>query len=390
MKRVIVLVAFVIAFLSLLSCASTQVAAPQSAASKEDKEGSLRGTVSTQSSGGWEEEWNKIVAAGKKEGRVVLYSTVGVDARTALGEAFTKKYGIQLEGISGAGAQMTQKLLFERKAGLYLADVSIGGLIRILGDLKPAGALARLDPVLVLPEVKDPKFWYRGQLPWLDSENDHITLRMSLSVNTAFVINTSFVRPEEMRSVKDLLNPKWKGKIIMGDPTVASASATWFSFTVRSFGADFMRQLVKQDPMVLRDERLMAEWVAKGKYAVGLGIKNEHVYEMIKAGAPLVKYAPQETYLTSSGSCISLVNNALHPNAAIVFINWILSKEGQTVYSKLMEEQSAREDVNSDFLEMSGRRQPGVEYAQDSVELALLRVEHLELAKDIFKPLITR
>lgn len=390
MKRAILLLTLSMVFLSVLACTPKRASPGQTAVSLEDKAAGSGGTVPAQSAGGWEEKWNKIVAAGRKEGKVVLYSTIGVDARNAIGDAFNKKYGIQLEGVSGAGAQITQKLLFERKASLYLADVSIGGLIRILGDLKPAGALERLDPLMMLPEVKEPRFWYRGQLPWLDGENEHITLRMSLSVNTAFIINTAFVKPEEMRSVKDLLNPRWKGKIIMGDPSVASASATWFSFTVRSFGDDFMRQLVKQEPMVLRDERLMAEWVAKGKYPVGLGIKNEHVYEMIKAGAPVVKYAPLETYLTSSGSCISLINKAAHPDAAVVFINWLLSREGQTVYSKVMEEQSAREDVSPDFLEPSGRRQPGVEYAQDSVELALFRVEHLELAKEIFKPLIAR
>lgn len=387
MKRVILVLALSVMFLSAAACAPKEAPA-QAPIPAQAAVAPLPKVVPAREA--WEEEWSRTLAAAQKEGTVVLYGTVGVQGRAALATAFKERYGIRLEGISGAGALMTEKLLSERRAGLYLADISIGGLIRILGDLKPAGALDRLDPVLILPEVKDPRLWYRGQLPWLEGEDDHITLRMSLSVNTAFTINTDMVKREELQSVKDMLNPKWKGKIVMGDPSVASAAATWFSFTTRQFGDGFMRELVKQEPMVLRDERLMAEWVARGKYAIGVGIKNEHVYEMIKAGAPLVKYAPRETYLTSSGSCVSLVNRAAHPNAAKVFINWLLGKEGQTIYSKMMEEQSAREDVPVDFLDPSGRRQPGVEYAQDSVELAQKRVEHLQLAKEIFKPLIAK
>lgn len=383
MKRVIGLV-IVILVLATFACGPKEI--PSTGSNRALSSIPSAKTGETTGLNNQQGDWEKMVSAARKEGKVVIYGTMGVDVKNALNAAFKEKYGISLEGISGSQGLIDEKIVREYKNGLNLSDVHIGGLTGIVGDLIPAGVLEPLAPVLILPEVKEPAFWYRGQIPWLDGDKDMLTFRMSLSVNTAFTVNTSIAQPSELRSLKDLLRPAWKGKIVMGDPSVPSAASTWFSFTVRKLGEDFQRELVKQQPMILRDERLIAEWVARGKYPVGLGVKNEYVYELIKAGTSLVKYAPQETYLTSSGSCISLIKKAPHPNAARVFINWLLSKEGQSLYSRMMQEQSAREDVPADFLELGGRRQPGVEYIQDSIEWAQKRVEYLALAREFYRP----
>src|SRR3990167_8066118 len=84
-------------------------------------------------------------------------------------------------------------------------------------------------------------------------------------------INTEHVNQDEVKSYYDLLNPKWKGKIVMSDPTINGTGGS--AFAVLGFqllNLDFFRQLSRQELMITRDERLMVDWVAKGKYAMVL------------------------------------------------------------------------------------------------------------------------
>lgn len=125
----------------------------------------------------------------------------------------------------------------------------------------------------------------------------------------------------------------------------------------------FLRDFGKQTPLFTRDVRILMEWVARGKYPIGLGIKPELVTEFIKAGAPVSNNPVAEgTYTSSRG--IALVKNGPNPNAAKLFLNWLASREGQIVASKAYGMQSAREDIPTDFLDNYEVRKPGVKYVQ--------------------------
>src|ERR671925_2366382 len=115
------------------------------------------------------QEWEKILAAGKKEGKVAVIGPVGADRRDVLVEPFQKKYGITVEYFADRGAGIGPRLSTERGAGQYLWDVTVTGTTTGLVTLLPAGMLDPMEPALVLPDVKDPKQWRGGSLEFLDA-----------------------------------------------------------------------------------------------------------------------------------------------------------------------------------------------------------------------------
>lgn len=220
---------------------------------------------------------------------------------------------------------------------------------------------ARLDDALILPEVKDPKAWWSGSLLWVDRK--HFSLAFNAYSLPAYAINTEMVKPEELKSYRDLLDPKWKGKIIINDPTIAGIGEKGLSFVLVTMGVDFVKDLAKQEPFIVRDQRLQVEWLAQRKFPIGLFCKSDPIAEFVKAGAPIKELIPIEGQALTSGSGnLPLVDGAAHPYAASLFINWLLSKEGQILFSKASLVQSAREDIPTDYLDPVKLRQPGVKY----------------------------
>ncbi len=333
----------------------------------------------------WQTGWDRAVRGARDEGNIVIASLVAETARQSLAENFKAKFGLTAEFVSGRPAEFAPKILAERRAGLYLEDMMIGGGETGLSTLKPAAALDRLDPVLLLPEVVDGKAWYSGNLPWFDK--DHTVLSFIASAQPAIIINTTLVKPGEIKSFRDLLDPKWKGKIILGDPTVGGSGNGIFSAMVEGImDVNFVRSLAKQEPVIAKDERLLGEWLARGKYPIAMGIGTETVTEFMRAGAPIDIVTPVEgTYVSASTGVVLLLRNAPHPNAATVVINWLLSKEGGTVFSNAIGGQSARVDVPTDFLHPSRVRQPGGKYLMTGDEDYIAKkTDNLKLAKEIF------
>lgn len=321
-----------------------------------------------------------------------MYIAAGGEARTALIRAFNEKYGIKVEAISASGRELATKILTERKAGLYLGDVYVGGAKTQVTPFKPEKVLDPLEPVLILPEVTDPKKWWNERLPWVDP--DHMIFTFTLYPGTTYAINTTMVKKEEVKSYKDLLDPRWKGKIVMGDPTLAGGPVQkWFValaydvIKIESMsGMDFMRALAKQEPAILKDRRLQVEWVAHGKYPITIAPDTPSMTDFINAGAPIAYVNPVEgNFLTSGYGGVSLINRAPHPNAARVFINWLLTKEGQMVYTRALPYNSTRLDVPTDHIDALKLRQPGVAYVNLENEDYLLKEDARgAIAKEIF------
>ncbi len=193
---------------------------------------------------GWEAEWEKTLQAAKKEGKVVIYASTGAAAaRDMLIKNMREKYGVDVEMIVGRGNETSQKIFSERRAGLFLADAYIGGPTTIITVFIPAGIFDPIEKSLILPEVYDPKYWRGNKLHYLDK--GRYVIRWAANVNQPLAINTSMVKIEEMTSFMDLLNSKFKGKIIMNDPSSAGNGQDFFYFVgVKIMGLDFMRQFL--------------------------------------------------------------------------------------------------------------------------------------------------
>ncbi len=383
MRRMLYLAALII--ISIISCAPP--AAPVSTGEKNIN-GAPTGMKENPQTvkEDWQIKWDKVIPGAKKEGKVTIYGPGG-DIRVALIKAFNEKYGITVDYLGATGPEVAARILAERRSGLYLPDVLLGASSPVITTLKPSGHLAPMEPVLILPEVTDPKLWWNNELPWVDK--GRYIMAFAPKVTPPLIINTEIVKPDEVKSLRNLLDPKWKGRLVMSDPTIFGPGQFFISAQAELLGVDFLRQLAAQEPALSRDKRLIAEWVAKGKYPVGIAA-GEAVEELIGAGAP-VRYmlTSEPTHMTAGSAFLSLPNNSPHPNASTLFINWLLSKEGQTVYTEISKQQSAREDVPVTKVNPAVIRQPGVKYFKTDTEEFLLKgAEQLQMGRDIFGSLI--
>lgn len=337
-------------------------------------------------------EWDRTLKAAKKERRVVVYAggSIGLPLRESL-PLIKKKFDLELDIISARGAELSGKLVQERTNGIYMTVVFLTGSNSLFGTIKKSGATEPLDSTLILPEVKDPDLWYSGKIPWADE--DHHIFRFFAYPSPEITINTNLVAPGELQSYYDLLLPKWKGKIIMSDPTVVGSGFNSFSTMIMNkvLDLDFYRQLIRQDLQLTRNLRLQMDWVARGKVAITLG--SEGIAEYRAAGAPVAEIIPEEgAYMSSGTGSIVLMNRSPHPDAARVIINWVLTKEGQTIMQNVIGSQSARVDIRTEGVDPSRLRQPGVKYhiGANSVEKWVLQEQdkYLEMAREVFAPLL--
>ncbi len=295
-------------------------------------------------------DWVKVLQAAKKEGKVVVSFPSSAELRKQAHAAFTKRYGIELELIVGRGSAAIRRIVEENKAGLRYFDIHVGGTNSIVRGLLGNNLLEPVEPSFILPEVKDPKQWWGGHM-WIDNAQRYI-LGLQAYITEGIWYNTELVKREELGSYEALLNPKWKGKIGFLDPRNPGAGDSNWSFMWMIKGEDYLRKLVAQDLMLSRNQRLLAESVAKGKIAMSVGLTHYSYLPFIKAGLP-VKAAPRpkEGFYGSGGSGnLTILKNPPHPNAAKVFVNWLMSKEGQGIWVKAMGQGTRRLDVDTKWL----------------------------------------
>lgn len=348
----------------------------------------------------WQAQWERTISAARKEGRFNIFTTT--EATKIVIEVFKKdyfsKYGIDSEIISGGGGELAAKLIAEQRAGIFTTDLYLGGGNTQVARLKPAGIYSPLSEALILPEVKNPDAWLDNSLPFIDK--DAIIFSLARYPSQIILINSDMAKPEELQSYQDLLQPKWKGKIMMRDPTKTGGSLKWFSAMVEEsfgpiLGMAYMRELAKQELVIMANERLAAEWLVRGKYPIALNIGMDIILEGFKKEGirvPVDQHTPREGgYSTTGGNNLTLLTKAPHPNATRVFLNWLLSREGQIEWSKASGKHSTRVDIPSPE-EINPRilaRQTGIKYVfMDSEELLLKTDEYIKLSQQVFGHLV--
>lgn len=382
-RKPVILAVFFITIMSI-GCAGNVTPPPVSTVQPPQVTG-------TPSRAAWEVEWEGTIAAAKKEGQVMVYAIPGPEVRSALAQAFKSKFGIEVEFVAATGPELTRKLITERQAGLYLGDVILGGASTLVTSMKPEGLLAPMKPALLLPNVIDPRMWQGGVLPFLDKETS--SMGLTSQYNAGLIRNTDMVKEGAVGSFMDLLKPEWKGKVVMFDPTVSGGGNNLMgAWVLGIWGADqtkeYLKGLVQQELILTRDPRLHVEWVARGKYPLGLGAWTDHMAAFMRDGAPILPVKMAEGgYVTSGPGGLALLNKPAHPAAATVFINWLLSQEGQAVFSKAFGSPSKRLDVSIADIHPSLILAAGEKAYFEDEEGILARGRLMTMAKEVMAPL---
>jgi iron(III) transport system substrate-binding protein len=317
------------------------------------------------------QEWDKTVAAAKKEGRLNLY--VGRYGTEPLLDEFRKEYpDVKISSVNGQGSQLGARILAEARAGKIIADVYSGGASTNYNLLYKGKVLDSIKAALILPEVVDQAKWYGGAHFYADGEGEHIFVYIANPSTSGLYYNTTLVNPKDFKSYWDLLNPKWKGKIVSQDPTGNGMGPVLvFYYKNPEIGPEFVKRFFgAMDITYGRDRRQITDWLASGKFSICLACR-----EATKAkgqGLPVEEFETGEwkegIYITSGGGSMSLIKGAPHPNAARVFINWFLSRKGQTALQKYPDlygetpPNSRRIDVPKDDLPLESKLVKGRKY----------------------------
>lgn len=367
---------------------ATSPAPSKSSAASSSAAPSASSAAQAPASEDWKAEWDQTVAAAKKEGKLVLAGPRGELYRTAAA-AFQKAYPeIQLEFSGIDGGDFAPKVLTERQAGQYLWDVHQGGSGTMQKELKPKGVLDPIKPAFILPEVKDVSKWLGGdELSWMDNEKQYIFFlegRLSFVVH----VNRDVVPASDLSNHDQLLDPKWKGKIVAADPRGGSGStskAVMYLLAVK--GEDYIRKLLSHN-LVLQQGRGIVEALARATSPIGLGVNSADIEQFQREGVgkniqPLDPKSAPGAYLSGGFGNLTLVNKAPHPNAAKVYINWLLSKEGQTAYVQATGNNSRRLDVTGPA---ETAPDPKVKYLDINGEGTIpLRDKSVEIAKELIR-----
>lgn len=335
----------------------------------------------------WEQRWENTLAEAKKEGTVMAYVNWRPEIRIAISQAFKQKHGIDVEFVGfGRAADMMAKVKTEQTAGLYIVDIFGAGSF-LVNTMKPAGLLGNLEPLLILPEIIEPKAWRGGEVPFMDK--DKTAMAMIASLQRYILYNTELVKEGEITTYKDLLKSQYKGKITINDPTITGSGNAFISHLAfhlwgKEEAANFLKQLLQLEPVITRDNNLQVEWVARGKYAIALGPEMATVGKFLNLRAPLSLVVVKEgAFISAAAGGVAIPTRLSNPRAATIFLNWLLSKEGQSVAYTGFEAPSNRIDVPLEGIQASLIPQSGEKLYLDSEDYIKFRGESPQWAKDI-------
>lgn len=259
---------------------------------------------------------DRLVQDGaRKEATLSVYTSLNPKDAAPIIEAFEKKYGIKVSLWRASGEKMVQRALTEARAGRFTPDVfeSDGVEVEIL-------AREKLLAPFLSPSFKDlpPGAFPKHRLYVADRFNFF-----------TIAYNTHLVKPEEVpNTYQDLLAPRWAGKI-----GIEANDSDWFAGLVKSMGEKeglaFFRKLADSRPQVRTGHTLISELVAAGEIPIAAAVYNHAVERLAQAGAPIRWKALAPTM--GRPGAIGLAGNAPHPYAALLFADFMLSVEGQTL-----------------------------------------------------------
>ena len=315
----------------------------------------------------WKKDWEQTLAAAKKEGQVTIY----IYRYEGLLHDFKRDYpGINVVSVTGRGSEMTNRLMAERRAGRFIADVYSGGTNSLYNTLYKGKALDPLKPLLILPEVTDTSKWYGNEHRYADPEGKYIFSFIGSASNAQLAYNTKIVDPKEFKSYWDTVNSKWKGKIVSLDPRDTGLGATMqFYYYSPEIGPEYLKKFFGgMDIIYAKNFRQMTDWLAQGKFAICMGCKDS--MRAKNQGLPVEDFDTNRwkegSSFSAGGGSMAYMNQAPHPNAAKVFINWFLSRKGQMALQKLGDvddpANSRRIDIPKDDIPPDNRLQAGVKY----------------------------
>jgi len=341
----------------------------------------------------WQSEWEKVTAAAKKEGQLNLY--VGRYGQAALLDEFRKEFPeIKIVSVNGSGNQLATRIAAEVRAGKTIADIYSGGPNSSYSVLYRGKMLDSIKSAFILPEILDESKWLGGKHVFSDREGRFVFVYVALPGSRGLAFNANLVNPKDFKSYWDLTLPKWKGKITSQPITETGLSAhLQFYYYSPDLGPEFIKRAFGAMDITFGDRRTITDWLAVGKYAICHGCRQ--VDKAQSQGLAVDDFDTGDWKegepLSTGGGSISLIKGGPNPNAARLFINWFLSRKGQTAMQKSNDlygehpPNSRRIDIPKDILPAESRLIEGRKYLDVSHPDLSDMTPVLKLAREIMR-----
>lgn len=257
--------------------------------------------------------WNETLAKAKQEGTVVLYTAGLGPTLQIIQQEFTKATGIRTEGQMVNAGPQRERVGRSVQAKQVQVDVLINNDTPFIDELLKKGELQDLS---ALPnKASFPKQWWQGAYPFVGSFSQVV------------MVNTKFIDPKSIRTWQDLLNPKFRERVVVISPASGLGSMTFYANLIDSQGPDYIRKLGELKPAIVSTSVEGSQLVASGEKWI---YPNNVAYNTVALKA---KGAPVEDVYLPPTSVVPYVavalQNGRHPAAGRVLVNWLLSKEGQ-------------------------------------------------------------
>lgn len=337
------------------------------------------------------ENWEKVLSEAEREGKVSVWGPPGDTYRTALVEEFQKKYPkISVEWFGASGRDSTARVVRERQSGLFNWDLYIGGAGTPMRVLKPTGAFVPVRQEILLPEVLDDRNWHGGfDAGFADKEGKFIFGFDATAVEIVYV-NWDYVPAEAIKSSRDIIDPKWAGKIVWEDPRQEGSGLTAGLLFQLFHGNEFLKKLFTEQKIVFTlDRRQLVEWNVRGRYPIAIGSPTGLLEIFQEKGLgknirPLDESGTMDAYSYAFGT-VAVFDRRPHPNAANVYLNWLLSKSGQTSWVTHMARRNSRRlDVAPSTPELALK--PNRKYLSVQAETVVpKRLAVVKLAKELIR-----
>jgi iron(III) transport system substrate-binding protein len=257
----------------------------------------------------------RLLVGAREEGELLVYTSLNLKDSVPIKEAFEKRYGVKLELWRSSSEKVLQRALIEARGGRYAVDAfELNG--PEMEALRREGLLEEFySPQFAnLPPATVPK-----HRQWVPDRFNFFTI----------AYNTNLVKPADVpNSYGDLLNPRWVGKIAL-----EAGDTDWFASMMKWMGEEkglaFFRQLAQMKPQVRTGHTLMGELVASGEVPLAATIYNHNAERLVVKGAPIKWKALTPTF--GRPNAVAVAKRARHPYAALLFADFMLSLEGQTL-----------------------------------------------------------
>ncbi len=265
-----------------------------------------------------------LIAAARKEGEVDLFGSLENDVAAAINHAFETKYGIKTRYLRGSSPVIIDRILTEHRTGKMSSDI-------VFTTSEPMNFINREKGLFTQYLSPSSKSYDQRLIHKFFGPNYR-------SLIVGIVYNKSLIKPEEApKSYEDLVHPKWKGKLAIGNPTLHDVTINWLASLHLVLDSslkpnEWIKRLAAQEPLMLDSMVPVGERIASGEVAMGIAyVKYVHLYG--RKGAPLDYVRGLPGYL-GDGNFIGLTTKASHPNAARLFIDFFLGQESMEIMAR--------------------------------------------------------